>query len=117
MIKTSNTHYPYEHYGDIAIDFGSTYWETFTGKYIDIHKFKPVGFKFLVNNEGKFFFYIWATPVNSKPNDEGEMPIKKFKTDVTWEEFSKAFVVLNAQAFLGRQGLDKFYELETEDPM
>jgi hypothetical protein len=115
MIETSNSHYPYEHYGDLAVDFGSSYWETLTSKHIDTSKWKPTGFNFHVNNEGHFSFYIWAIPINSTPNDKGEIPIKKIKTDMTWEEFSNSFVSLNAQLFWGRQGVDKFYELNDNE--
>lgn len=112
MINTSNTNYPYEHYGDISVDFGDSYWEAFAKKYIDTKQFIPIGFKFSVDNEGKFFFYIWAVPVSSQPNQNGEIPIKKFETKVTWEEFSKSFVQLNAQTFFGRKEGKDFYEIE-----
>jgi hypothetical protein len=112
MLKTSNTQYPYEHYGDISVDFGSNYWEKLTDKYINKNQSRAVGFKFLVNNMGEFFLYIWVTPLNSQPNENGEIPLKKIKTNVTWEEFSKSFVVLHAQAFWGRQKIEDFYEIE-----
>lgn len=114
MLNKSNTHYPYEHYGDLAVDFGSTYWETLTAKHINTKEWRPVGFKFSISNTGKFSFYIWATPIPSTSKDKEKVPIKKFKTEITLEDFSKSFVRLNAQAFWGRKEVDCFYEMEDE---
>ena len=113
MLSTSNSQYPYEHYGDLSIDFGSNYWNALTEKHIDKSIWKPVGFKFSINTSGNFVFYIWATSVDATPNEIGEMPITKIKTDISWDEFSKSFVKLNAQAFWGRATVDKFYESES----
>lgn len=115
MLDTSNSPWEYEHYGDISVDFGSNHWERLTSKLIDTSKWKPVGFKFTVDNEGNFVFYIWATPNDASPNEKSETPVRKFKTNITWDEFSKSFVELKAQAFWGRQKVDEFYEVEGEE--
>lgn len=114
MLTTSNTPYDYEHYGDLAIDFGSSYWLSLTDKYIDSSKWRAIGFKFSINNSGKFYFYIWATPLGAKKNENDKTPLKKFKTNITLDEFIKSFVKLNAQAFMNRAKVDKFYELNDE---
>ena len=115
MLRTSNTQYPYEHYGDLAVDFGSSDWDVLTANHIDITKWYPTGFYFDVDNRGHFIFYIWAIPVESTPNEKGQTPVKKIKTNITWEEFSKSFVKLNAQAFMDRKGVENFYELSEDE--
>lgn len=112
MLNNSKTHYPYEHYGDISVDFGSSYWEALVNKHLDTKKWRAQGFQFKVNNEGKFSFFIWATPIGSSQNEKGKTPVIRIATEITWDEFSKSFVSLTAQAFWGRQTLDKFYEVE-----
>jgi hypothetical protein len=53
--------------------------------------------------------------LKSKPNENGEIPLRKIKTDITWEEFSKSFILLHAQAFSGRKKVKDFYKIEYDE--